>query len=469
MCGSEGPRWGWGHHAPGPTLLLSVLVSAAPLGLLGEETRQVRGGRVAASGNAALGCTERQGWRGLPGPLDRIVEEGGGSPSSGDPCRSGVTQAGLFLTPRPCALICPPGSGQLVALPTSAPSRFPSFHRGSCLSPSFPSCFALCLFPDAVPLTLHDPVFQVSLEVIPNRLGPPQNLLHIRAVGTSSTLHYVWGTTGPPAALLVATSTPHSTLAVNWSLLLSPEPDGGLTVLPTDSIRFSSALVFTRVRRLGEEQRVPDPREGLKTVKSGSLRVGGGASGGGWLWGQLDSASPVPPHPTRQLFEFDSTNTSEVSAKPPGKPYAPYSLAEFSWNNISDFLDPATLSATFRGHPIHDPTGAFANGSLAFRVRCREPEELRKLVYAGGDGLRTRTGPASHASPASPTPGAGLPQLRPTGPSPAPPAFGGHLPARGGPAWGPSSGKPLRVWAGGSHLGPGPRLPLHAGAALHRR
>ncbi|XP_040491741.1 glycosylated lysosomal membrane protein isoform X2 [Ursus maritimus] len=194
MCGSEGPRWGWGHRAPGPTLLLSVLVSAAPLGLQGEETRQV------------------------------------------------------------------------------------------------------------------------SLEVIPNRLGPPQNLLHIRAVGTSSTLHYVWGSTGPPAALLVATSTPHSTLAVNWSLLLSPEPDGGLTVLPTDSVRFSSALVFTR------------------------------------------------------LFEFDSTNTSEVSAKPPGKPYAPYSLAEFSWNNISDSLDPATLSATFRGHPIHDPTGAFANGSLAFRL-----------------------------------------------------------------------------------------------------
>ncbi|XP_045640156.1 LOW QUALITY PROTEIN: glycosylated lysosomal membrane protein [Ursus americanus] len=212
MCGSEGPRWGWGHRAPGPTLLLSVLVSAAPLGLQGEETRQV------------------------------------------------------------------------------------------------------------------------SLEVIPNRLGPPQNLLHIRAVGTSSTLHYVWGSTGPPAALLVATSTPHSTLAVNWSLLLSPEPDGGLTVLPTDSVRFSSALVFTR------------------------------------------------------LFEFDSTNTSEVSAKPPGKPYAPYSLAEFSWNNISDSLDPATLSATFRGHPIHDPTGAFANGSLAFRVQAfpssGRPAQAPRLLHS---------------------------------------------------------------------------------------
>lgn len=41
MCGSEEPCWGL--SAPGPTLLLSLLLSAAPSGLLGEETRQVRG------------------------------------------------------------------------------------------------------------------------------------------------------------------------------------------------------------------------------------------------------------------------------------------------------------------------------------------------------------------------------------------------------------------------------------------
>ncbi|XP_045672982.1 glycosylated lysosomal membrane protein isoform X2 [Phyllostomus hastatus] len=157
---------------------------------------------------------------------------------------------------------------------------------------------------------------QVSLVVIPNDVGPPQNLLHIRAVGTNSTLHYVWSSLGPPAVLLVATNTPHSILSVNWSRLLSPEPDGGLMVLPKDSIQFSSALVFTR------------------------------------------------------LFEFDSTNSSDVAAKPPGKPYPPYALADFSWNNITDSLDPATLNATFRGHPNHDPTGAFANGSLAFRVQA---------------------------------------------------------------------------------------------------
>ncbi|XP_072802471.1 glycosylated lysosomal membrane protein isoform X2 [Vicugna pacos] len=196
MSGCEEPCRGWGHCAPSPVLLLSLLLTTAPFGLLGEETRQV------------------------------------------------------------------------------------------------------------------------SLEVISDWLDAPQNLLHVRAVGTNSTLHYVWSSLGPPAVLLVATNTPYSTLSVNWSLLISSDPDGALMVHPKDSIQFSSALVFTR------------------------------------------------------LFEFDSTNTSDAAADSPGKSYPPYSLAEFFWNNITDSLDPATLSVTFQGHPIHDPTGAFANGSLIFRVQA---------------------------------------------------------------------------------------------------
>ncbi|XP_025853100.1 glycosylated lysosomal membrane protein isoform X3 [Vulpes vulpes] len=227
MWGHEGPRWGWGRCAPSSMLLLIQLLSAAPFGLLGEETRQV------------------------------------------------------------------------------------------------------------------------SLEVIPDWQDPSPNLLHIRAVGSNSTLHYVWSSMGPPAVLLVATNTPHSTLTVNWSRLLSPEPDGGLTVLPKNSIQFSSALVFTRVRRLGRAK-----------GKSAEQRV----------------------HPD------PSANTSEASAKPPGKPYPPYSLAEFSWNNITDSLDRATLSATFRGRPIQDPAGAFANGSLAFRVqaftRSSRPAQAPRLLHS---------------------------------------------------------------------------------------
>ncbi|EHA99553.1 Lysosomal protein NCU-G1 [Heterocephalus glaber] len=173
----------------------------------------------------------------------------------------------------------------------------------------------LSLFVSAAPFgLLGEETRQVSLEV-PGWPDHPQNLLHIRAVGPNSTLHYVWSSLGPPAVVLVATNTPHSVLSINWTRLLSPEPDGGLAVLPKDSIQFSSALVFTR------------------------------------------------------LLEFDSA-ASGAAAEPPGKPYPPYSLAEFWWNNITDSLQPATLSATFWGHPARDPAGTFANGSLAFRVQA---------------------------------------------------------------------------------------------------
>lgn len=54
MRSCEEPRWGWGHWDPSPILFLSLL-SAAPFGLLGEETRQVRGLKaVEVSGNATL-------------------------------------------------------------------------------------------------------------------------------------------------------------------------------------------------------------------------------------------------------------------------------------------------------------------------------------------------------------------------------------------------------------------------------
>ncbi|XP_053464282.1 glycosylated lysosomal membrane protein isoform X1 [Nycticebus coucang] len=192
--------------------------------------------------------------------------------------------------------------------------------------------FLLSLLLSTAPFALRgEDTRQVSLQVIPSWPDAPQNLLHVRAVGTNSTLHYVWGTLGPPAVVLVATNTPHSTLSVNWSHLLSPEPEGGLMVLPKDSIQFSSALVFTR------------------------------------------------------LLEFDSTNVSDTAAKAPGKPYSPYSLAKFSWNNITDSLDPTTLTATFQGHPMNDATGAFVNGSLSFRVqafsRSGRPAQSPRLLH----------------------------------------------------------------------------------------
>ncbi|KAI2519685.1 glycosylated lysosomal membrane protein [Homo sapiens] len=42
MRGSVECTWGWGHCAPSPLLLWTLLLFAAPFGLLGEKTRQVR-------------------------------------------------------------------------------------------------------------------------------------------------------------------------------------------------------------------------------------------------------------------------------------------------------------------------------------------------------------------------------------------------------------------------------------------
>uniref|UniRef100_A0A8C8W7W3 Glycosylated lysosomal membrane protein n=1 Tax=Peromyscus maniculatus bairdii TaxID=230844 RepID=A0A8C8W7W3_PERMB len=112
--------------------------------------------------------------------------------------------------------------------------------------PCGPTPWLLLSLVCAAPLgMLGEETRQVSMEVI-SGCPTPQNLLHIRAVGTNSTLHYVWSTLGPPAVVLVATNTTQSVLSVNWSLLLSPDPEGGLMVLPKNSIQFSSALVFTR-------------------------------------------------------------------------------------------------------------------------------------------------------------------------------------------------------------------------------
>lgn len=106
-----------------------------------------------------------------------------------------------------------------------------------------------------------------------------------------------------------------------------------------------------------------------EVVREWSPGMGGPVKGDGDLEESWTPANQLPPPHPSKLFEFDSTNTSDTAEKPPGKPYTPYSLANFSWSNITDSLDPATLSATFQGHPTHDPTRAFANGSLALRVR----------------------------------------------------------------------------------------------------
>ncbi|XP_030821026.1 glycosylated lysosomal membrane protein isoform X1 [Camarhynchus parvulus] len=153
---------------------------------------------------------------------------------------------------------------------------------------------------------------KVSMEYNPGWNSSSVNLLHVRAVGPGDSLHYVWSSIGAPSVLLVATRSPSSALRVNWTQLLSPSPAGAVWIDPPDSVVYSSAVVFTK------------------------------------------------------LFEFSE-------AKPLGELFYPtYDLSEFSWDSLNHTLNHTALTAELRGVPATDPGGAFANGSLAFRVTAYE-------------------------------------------------------------------------------------------------
>ncbi|XP_071312959.1 glycosylated lysosomal membrane protein [Agelaius tricolor] len=153
---------------------------------------------------------------------------------------------------------------------------------------------------------------KVSMEYNPGWNSSSVNLLHVRAVGPEDSLHYVWSSIGAPSVLLVATRSPSSALRVNWTQLLSPSPAGAVWIDPPDSVVYSSAVVFTK------------------------------------------------------LFEFSE-------AKPLGELFYPtYDLSEFSWDSLNHTLNHTALTAELRGVPATDPGGAFANGSLAFRVTAYE-------------------------------------------------------------------------------------------------
>ncbi|NXI38715.1 GLMPB protein, partial [Galbula dea] len=134
------------------------------------------------------------------------------------------------------------------------------------------------------------------------------NLLHVRAVGAADTLHYIWGSLGAPSVLLVATSGGSSSLRVNWSQLLSPNPAGAIWMEPRSSVLYSAAIIFTKV------------------------------------------------------FEYSEARGLEEPFLPP------YDLADFSWDSLNHTLNHTALTAQFLGVPSTDPAGSFSNGSLGFRV-----------------------------------------------------------------------------------------------------
>lgn len=84
--------------------------------------------------------------------------------------------------------------------------------------------------------------------------GSSVNVLHVRAVGRSDALHYVWSTIGAPSVLLVATRSPDSALSIDWGRLLSPAPTGAVWIDPPGSVVYAAAVVFTKVLPRGEQR-----------------------------------------------------------------------------------------------------------------------------------------------------------------------------------------------------------------------
>ncbi|KAM6234284.1 glycosylated lysosomal membrane protein [Porphyrio hochstetteri] len=152
---------------------------------------------------------------------------------------------------------------------------------------------------------------QVSMQYNPGWNSSSVNLLHVRAVGPSDTLHYVWSSIGAPAVLLVASGSRSSSLRVNWTRLLSPAPAGAIWIDPPSSVLYSAAVVFTKV------------------------------------------------------FEYSEAQQAEFF-------YPTYDLSDFSWGSVNGTLNHTALTAEFRGVPATDPSSSFSNGSLAFRVTAYE-------------------------------------------------------------------------------------------------
>uniref|UniRef100_A0A8D0F057 Glycosylated lysosomal membrane protein n=1 Tax=Strix occidentalis caurina TaxID=311401 RepID=A0A8D0F057_STROC len=166
----------------------------------------------------------------------------------------------------------------------------------------------------------HDSgILQVSMQYNPGWNNSSVNLLHVRAVGPSDTLHYIWSSIGAPAVLLVATESRTSSLGINWTQLLSSAPAGAIWIDPPSSIIYSTAVVFTKV-------------------------------------------------PLRKV----SRSVSAAAKQPLELFYPTYDLSDFSWDSVNHTLNHTALMAEFTGTPAADPSGSFSNGSLAFRVTAYE-------------------------------------------------------------------------------------------------
>ncbi|KAL2080755.1 hypothetical protein ACEWY4_024548 [Coilia grayii] len=131
-------------------------------------------------------------------------------------------------------------------------------------------------------------------------------LVHVRAVGSNDTLHFLFCSQGAPALILVHTNSSFSYVHIDWDAVLAGNFSGSLKVLPESSVQFSSAVVLTR------------------------------------------------------LWEYDDVNDTG-DPQDPFSFFPPYELQDFSWNDLNTTIDLAKLSATLCGR---NNSNTFRNGSL---------------------------------------------------------------------------------------------------------
>ncbi len=81
-------------------------------------------------------------------------------------------------------------------------------------------------------------------------LPPGVGLVHVRGLGYSDTLHLLLCNSGAPALLMVNTYSTQSTVHVDWPAFINRNLSGSLRVDPPTSVRYSRALVFTKVNTL---------------------------------------------------------------------------------------------------------------------------------------------------------------------------------------------------------------------------
>ncbi|KAM4630373.1 glycosylated lysosomal membrane protein [Polymixia lowei] len=150
-------------------------------------------------------------------------------------------------------------------------------------------------------------------------LPPGVDLLHIRALGKSDTLHFLFCNQGAPTLLLLHTNTTSSTIQVDWPAFLARNTTGSLRVEPESSVLYSSAVVLTR------------------------------------------------------LWEYDDVNnTADPEKVPPSSFLPPYQLQNFTWTGLNNkTLDPAGHTAQLCGG---DASPSFANGSLCLQFSAFETE-----------------------------------------------------------------------------------------------